>query len=52
MNANELAKCVNILLNDHLYYRGVSTCCKEIAKMFDILILDERYMNIYYYVLK
>lgn len=51
-NANELAKCVNILLNDHSYYEAVSARCKERAKMFDIRIMAERYMNVYYQILR
>ena len=50
--AEELSKCVNLLLNDEIYYKKVSIRCIKRAKEFDINKMADEYELVYIGLLK
>lgn len=46
-NASELASRVNYLLKDDCYYQSMVNRCRQRAKEYDVLIMAERYLQLY-----
>lgn len=47
-NETDLAARVNIILSDKEYYNKISSRCKERALTFDIKLMADKYLEVYY----